>query len=158
MSETADKYRRRGYWLKYLALRHIELLYYKPPFLSTTFSPYFHLFFQKVFHILPGLLISFSTNPACCLHLIHAHPQQVSFGTTIYTHFNQAFYKFSLVFFSAMCYIRKNVSTGYTVTILFFQITIQQILFREAFSLWKSRTAAVEVPQEGSPFCASQSA
>ena len=135
MSETADKYRRRGYWLKYLALRHIELLYYKPPFLSTTFSPYFHLFFQKVFHILPGLLISFSTNPACCLHLIHAHPQQVSFGTTIYTHFNQAFYKFSLVFFSAMCYIKKNVFTGYTVTILFFQITIQQILFREAFSL-----------------------
>ena len=158
MSETADKYRRRGYWLKYLALRHIELLYYKPPFLSTTFSPYFHLFFQKVFHILPGLLISFSTKPACCLHLIHAHPQQVSFGTTIYTHFNQAFYKFSLVFFSAMCYIKKNVFTGYTVTILFFQITIQQILFREAFSLWKSRTAAVEVPQEGSPFCASQSA
>ena len=40
-----------------------------------------------------------------------------------------------LVFFSAMCYIRKNLSTGYTVTILFFQITIQQILFREAFSL-----------------------
>ena len=135
MSETADKYRRRGYWLKYLALRHIELLYYKPPFLSTTFSPYFHLFFQKVFHILPGLLISFSTKPACCLHLIHAHPQQVSFGTTIYTHFNQAFYKFSLVFFSAMCYIRKNVSTGYTVTILFFQVTIQQVLFRETFSL-----------------------
>ena len=110
----------------------------------TTFSPYFHLFFQKVFHILPGLLISFSTKPACCLHLIHAHPQQVSFGTTIYTHFNQAFYKFSLssvfykfslVFFSAMCYIKKNVFTGYTVTILFFQITIQQILFREAFSL-----------------------
>ena len=144
MSETADKYRRRGYWLKYLALRHIELLYYKPPFLSTTFSPYFHLFFQKVFHILPGLLISFSTNPACCLHLIHAHPQQVSFGTTIYTHFNQAFYKFSLssvfykfslVFFSAMCYIKKNVFTGYTVTILFFQVTIQQVLFRETFSL-----------------------
>ena len=158
MSETADKYRRRGYWLKYLALRHIELLYYKPPFLSTTFSPYFHLFFQKVFHILPGLLISFSTNPACCLHLIHAHPQQVSFGTTIYTHFNQAFYKFSLVFFSAMCYIRKNVSTGYTVTILFFQITIQQILFREAFSLWKPQETTVKVPQEDSPFCASQSA
>ena len=84
MSETADKYRRRGYWLKYLALRHIELLYYKPPFLSTTFSPYFHLFFQKVFHILTGLPINFSTKPACCLHLIHAHPQQVAFGTTIY--------------------------------------------------------------------------
>lgn len=50
-------------------------------------------------------------------------------------HINQAFYKFSLVFFSAMCYIKKNVFTGYTVTILFFQITIQQILFREAFSL-----------------------
>lgn len=108
------------------------------------FFPIFPSFFQKVFHILPGLLISFSTKPACCLHLIHAHPQQVSFGTTIYTHFNQAFYKFSLssvfykfslVFFSAMCYIKKNVFTGYTVTILFFQITIQQILFREAFSL-----------------------
>ena len=92
MSETADKYRRRGYWLKYLALRHIELLYYKPPFLSTTFFPYFH-FFSKVFHT--GLPISFSTKPACCLHLIHAYPQQVAFGTTIYTHFNQTFYKFS---------------------------------------------------------------
>ena len=158
MSETADKYRRRGYWLKYLALRHIELLYYKPPFLSTTFSPYFHLFFQKVFHILTGLPINFSTKPACCLHLIHAHPQQVSFGTTIYTHFNQAFYKFSLVFFSAMCYIKKNVFTGYTVTILFFQITIQQILFREAFSLCKPQETAEEVPQDASPFCPSQSA
>ena len=135
MSETADKYRRRGYWLKYLALRHIELLYYKPPFLSTTFSPYFHLFFKKFSTFLLDCRSIFSTKPACCLHLIHAHPQQVSFGTTIYTHFNQAFYKFSLVFFSAMCYIKKNVFTGYTVTILFFQITIQQILFREAFSL-----------------------
>ena len=50
-------------------------------------------------------------------------------------HMSSVFYKFSLVFFSAMCYIKKNVFTGYTVTILFFQITIQQILFRGIFTM-----------------------
>ena len=144
MSETADKYRRRGYWLKYLALRHIELLYYKPPFLSTTFSPYFHLFFKKFStflldcrSIFPQSLLAVSTlytpiHNRCLLEQQFIH--------TLIRHFinfllSSVFYKFSLVFFSAMCYIKKNVFTGYTVTILFFQITIQQILFREAFSL-----------------------
>ena len=71
MSETADKYRRRGYWLKYLALRHIELLYYKPPFLSTTFSPYFHLFFKK-----------FSTFLLDCRSIF---PQSLLAVSTLYT-------------------------------------------------------------------------
>ena len=71
MSETADKYRRRGYWLKYLALRHIELLYYKPPFLSTTFSPYFHLFFKK-----------FSTFLLDCRSIF---PQSQLAASTLYT-------------------------------------------------------------------------
>ena len=136
MSETADKYRRRGYWLKYLALRHIELLYYKPPFLSTTFSPYFHLFFKKSFPH-SSWIADQLFHKSCLLSPPYTRPSTtgVFWNNNLYTLLIRHFINFSLVFFSAMCYIKKNVFTGYTVTILFFQITIQQILFREAFSL-----------------------